>query len=52
MLQDRLAGRRLEIEALLAAPITIAESYGEPVPVLRTLLGCLALANDEARQPA
>ncbi|ACO76632.1 2-dehydropantoate 2-reductase [Azotobacter vinelandii CA] len=52
MLQDRLAGRRLEIEALLAAPIAIAEGYGEPVPVLRTLLGCLALANDEARQPA
>ncbi|MFD1692243.1 ketopantoate reductase C-terminal domain-containing protein [Azotobacter chroococcum] len=43
MLQDRLAGRRLETEALLAAPIAIAERYGEPVPVLRTLLGCLSI---------
>ncbi len=48
MLQDRLAGRRLETEALLAAPIAIAERYGEPVPVLRTLLGCLALAQPKA----
>jgi len=44
MLQDRLAGRRLELDALLAAPIALAEAHGEPVPVLRTLLGSLALS--------
>ncbi|WP_211091291.1 ketopantoate reductase family protein [Pseudothauera rhizosphaerae] len=45
MLQDRLAGRPLETEALLAAPIAIAEEYGEAVPVLRTLYGCLAFSS-------
>lgn len=43
MLQDRLAGRRLELEALLATPIALAERHGEAVPVLRTLLGSLSL---------
>lgn len=42
MLQDRLAGRRLETDALLAAPIALAERHGIAVPVLRTLLGCLS----------
>lgn len=44
MLQDRIAGRRLETDALLAAPIALAESLGVHVPVLRTLLGCLHFA--------
>lgn len=44
MLQDRLAGRRLETGALLAAPIALAERHGIDVPVLRTLLGCLRFA--------
>ncbi|MBB3105015.1 ketopantoate reductase family protein [Azomonas macrocytogenes] len=48
MLQDRLAGRRLETQALLAVPIAIAERHGEPVPVLRTLLGCLVFAQADA----
>lgn len=42
MLQDRIAGRRLETDALLAAPIALAERHGIAVPVLQTLLGCLA----------
>lgn len=44
MLQDRLAGRRLETEALLAAPIALAERHGLAVPVLQTLLGCLSFS--------
>lgn len=44
MLQDRLAGRRLELDALLAAPIALAERHGIAVPVLRTLLGCLSVS--------
>jgi len=44
MLQDRLAGRRLETAALLAAPIAIADSHGIAVPVLRTLLAGLRFA--------
>jgi 2-dehydropantoate 2-reductase len=41
MLQDRIAGRPLELEALLERPIHIARRHGVAVPVLRTLLGCL-----------
>ncbi|NMG63367.1 2-dehydropantoate 2-reductase [Azoarcus indigens] len=44
MLQDRLAGRRLETDALLAAPIAIADAHGIAVPVLRTLLAGLRFA--------
>lgn len=44
MLQDRLAGRRLETGALLAAPIALAERHGIAVPVLQTLLGCLSFS--------
>lgn len=43
MLQDRLAGRRLELDALLAAPIALAELHHEPVPVLKSLLASLSL---------
>lgn len=39
MLQDVEAGRTLELDALLSAPIEIAEAEGVPVPVLRGLLG-------------
>jgi len=41
MLQDRIEGRRLETEALLAAPIALAQTHGISVPVLRTLLAGL-----------
>lgn len=50
MLQDRLAGRRLETGALLAAPIALAERHGVAVPVLRTLLGCLHFSTHNDRR--
>jgi 2-dehydropantoate 2-reductase len=37
MLQDVEAGRRLEHEALLGAPIELARRHGVPVPALETL---------------
>lgn len=37
MLQDVEAGRRLELEALLGAPIEIAHRYGVPVPTLERI---------------
>lgn len=41
MLQDRLAGRPLEIDALVGAVLDIAADYDVPTPVLSTLHACL-----------
>lgn len=43
MLQDRLAGRRLELDALLGQPVVLARRHGIPVPVLKTLWASLSL---------
>ena len=42
MLQDRLAGRPLEYDALTGAVVRAAERHGLPVPINRTLLALLA----------
>jgi 2-dehydropantoate 2-reductase len=46
-LQDLEAGKRVELDAILAAPVELAELTGTPPPALRMLL---ALADLQARQ--
>lgn len=43
MLQDFEAGRRLELEAILASVIDLAERVGVEVPILRTVLALVDL---------
>lgn len=44
MLQDRLAGRRTEIESINGAIIAVADASGIPVPVTRTLADIIRLS--------
>jgi 2-dehydropantoate 2-reductase len=46
MLQDLEAGRRVELSAILAAPVELAHATGTPAPTLEALL---ALADLRAR---
>jgi 2-dehydropantoate 2-reductase len=46
MLYDRLAGRRLEHEALLGAVVRIGAEYGVPTPTCATVLPLLAAISD------
>lgn len=50
MLQDREAGRRLEIDALLAAPREIAQRMGLPTPMLDALHGLARLLDEGLAQ--
>jgi 2-dehydropantoate 2-reductase len=45
---DRLAGRRLEIEALTGAVVSAGERHGIPTPINRTLLTLLRAVSDAA----
>jgi 2-dehydropantoate 2-reductase len=45
---DRLAGRRLEVEALTGAIVAAAERHGIPTPLNRTLLTLLRAIDDAA----
>lgn len=52
MLQDREAGRPLELDALLAAPREIAQGVGVPTPMLDALHGLARLMDASAHPPA
>ena len=51
MLQDREAGRPLEVEALLGAVVELADGEGVEVPSLRTLYGLTRLLDEVNRRP-
>ena len=48
---DRIAGRRLEVEALTGAIVAVAERHGMATPLNRALLTLLRAINDGARMP-
>ncbi|MGJ7527348.1 ketopantoate reductase family protein [Variovorax sp. GB1P17] len=52
MLQDLLAGRATEVEAIHGAVLRAAESHGLPTPVIRTLYQLIHLRERAAHQPA
>ena len=52
MLQDREAGRSLELDALLAAPREIAQQVGVPTPMLDALHGLARLMAASGNAPA
>jgi 2-dehydropantoate 2-reductase len=41
MLQDALAGRTLELDAIARAPLTLATQAGHPIPVLEAILNAI-----------
>ena len=47
---DRLAGRKLEVEALTGAIVAAADRHGVPVPLNRALLTLLRAVNDAAEK--
>jgi 2-dehydropantoate 2-reductase len=51
MLQDREAGRSLELDALLAAPREIAQQVGVPTPMLDALHGLARLIQTRSTAP-
>jgi 2-dehydropantoate 2-reductase len=46
---DRLAGRRLEVEALTGAIVAAGERLGVPTPLNRALLALLRAVSDAAK---
>jgi 2-dehydropantoate 2-reductase len=48
MLQDLEAGRPLELDALVGAPLDIGEKLGVPMPHTRTVYACTKLLTQEA----
>jgi len=52
MLQDRDAGRPMELDAILGALVELARLVEVPVPRVRTLLACLRLIESEGPAPA
>lgn len=52
MLQDRMAGRRTEIDALNGAVVRIGEGLGVPTPANRIITDLIRLTEDSARYHA
>jgi 2-dehydropantoate 2-reductase len=48
MLQDREAGRPMEVEAIVGAPVELGERLGVPMPATRAVYACVKLL-DESR---
>jgi 2-dehydropantoate 2-reductase len=49
MLQDREAGRPMEIEAVVGAVLELGDRLGVPMPATRTVYGCVKLLDEKLR---
>jgi len=49
MLQDREAGRPMEIEAVVGAVLELGDRLGVPMPATRAVYGCVKLLDEKVR---